>query len=156
MSRSRLRLAAFGLVTGIVLVAAALTVARICSTPIDVSGTTSLPAWVRAVKERDEIAFPAHLLLARSLTTLGCSPEAIALQWIKAAAHARTPEDLATTRDGLRSTTSPAGVATRVADDLCRRLGSRYASQAQQATVEEAGIDCQGVAPPEVTPTPAG
>lgn len=46
-----------------------------------------------AAKSNDALAYPAHLTLARLLGRGGCSPEAVAVQYAKAAVHARTPAD---------------------------------------------------------------
>jgi hypothetical protein len=64
------------------------------SVPLDVSGTVPLPGVLHRIKDRDEIAYPGHVLLARILAASGGSPMVVGLQWLKAAAHARNPVDL--------------------------------------------------------------
>jgi hypothetical protein len=71
------------------------------SVPLDVSGTVPLPGIIHRIKDRDEIAYPGHVLLARILAASRGSPTAVGLQWLKAAAHARNPADLDRAARGL-------------------------------------------------------
>lgn len=52
-----------------------------------------LPRCVTIIKDRDEFAYPAHVVLAIILEVTNASPTAVGLQWLKASAHARSKAD---------------------------------------------------------------
>ena len=90
------------LLTLVVVTAISLPIAiRIHSGPLDLSGTRDLPAIIEIVKDRDDIAYPAHVALASLLEVTQAAPTAVGLQWIKAAAHARDRDQLRRTATGL-------------------------------------------------------
>ncbi len=66
---------------------------------------------VLEIKSRDAIAYPAHVLVAEGLDLLGCAPSAIALQWVKAGSHARTPAEAERVRAGLTRQVDRVGAA---------------------------------------------
>src|SRR5262245_4023912 len=68
-----------------------------CFVPVDVSGSPTgglLPPVIREFKNRDEVAYPLHLLLGRALEGARCNPVAAGFQLIKAGAHANTREEV--------------------------------------------------------------
>src|SRR6188768_3072054 len=85
---------------------------RVYSRPLDVSGRWQLPEAIQAVIERDEVAYPAHVLLATVLEATRAAPAAVGLQWVKAAAHARNAAQMQRATTGLveaqQRTSSPA------------------------------------------------
>ena len=109
---------------------------------VDASGVTHVASWLAAVKEVDEVAFAAHAALGRSFCLLACDPAASGLQWLKAAAHARTPAQAARASEGLQKAAERIGSAQALADRLCRFVADGYANRNQQQIVEEAGLTC--------------
>jgi len=107
-----------------------------------VSGTTRLPDWLTVLKERDELAFPAHAALGNILTVLGCSPAASGLQWLKAAAHARTPPEITLASDGLLAVAEHFGSSQALSVVLCPFVAGGYARPSQQQAAERAGLVC--------------
>lgn len=123
--------------------AAALSAVRLCGEPLDVSGTYDLPAWVRPVKESDAFAYPAHVAVASLLEAAGCSPSATAVQWLKAAAHARTPAEAAAAANGLRLARERGDLTS--ADDqrrLCTYVRLAAARPEQRAALAQADLRC--------------
>jgi len=76
---------------------------RFRSVPLDLSGTVALPDVIIRIKDRDEIAYPAHATLATILAVIRGAPVAVGLQWLKAAAHARTPAERERAIRGLQA-----------------------------------------------------
>jgi len=114
-----------------------------CSEPIDVSGTTRLPAWLVAIKERDEIAYPSHALVGTILNDAGCSPTAVGLQWLKAGAHARTEQEIMTAEQGLSVARARADPTETFDARLCAFMTNGYANAQQEAITRGAGLRCQ-------------
>ena len=129
------------IVAGIVLFGALAT--RTCAQPTDISGTTRLPAWLTALKNRDEIAYPAHAILGTLLDDAGCPPVVAGLQWVKAGAHARTEQEIEAAGAGLTSARTRASQAETFDAELCRFIGSGFANPRQEAVVRRSGLDCR-------------
>lgn len=139
---------------------------RLCSEPLDVSGTVrrrdavlhaeerdeSLhpahglfasifeAAW--QVKQRDELAYPAHAMLGTILEASGCSPTAVGFQWIKAGFHARSEAELERIASGLvkaRQRSLDPG-EFRVA--LCDYLATGLDHPGLDRVARTAGLDC--------------
>lgn len=127
---------------------------RVCGTPVDVSGTTRLPDWLVNLKERDEIAFPLHAWLGAGLVRLGCEPTAAGLQWVKAAAHARSADDLDQAVAGLIAARANAGAGPsggspdRFEAEVCGYLTGGSVGPNQAAALARAGLDCPSVPRP--------
>lgn len=128
------------LVIGVVLVGALAN--RTCAEPTDVSGTTRLPAWLTALKNRDEIAYPAHAILGTLLDEAGCPPVVVGLQWIKAGAHARTEHDVEAAGTGLAVARARAVQPEAFDAALCRFIGSGFANAQQEAVVRRSSMAC--------------
>ena len=124
------------------LVASGTVAARLCAEPLDVSGTRSLPRVLSGIKARDEIAYPAHVLLGSILERVGCDPTATALQWLKAAAHARSDRDARHAAAGIASARgrAPAGTDFRVR--LCSYVGKGFARPEQAPAAALADLSC--------------
>jgi hypothetical protein len=76
--------------------------------------------WVRAasahlvssmlnVKQRDAIAYPAHVAVARLLGRTTCGPDAVRTQWLKAGIHAQGERQVEVVVAGLRETLTDDG-----------------------------------------------
>src|SRR5436309_538172 len=110
-----------GLLLGLALIAL-ITVrlgARVYSRPLDVSGTWRLPPLIQAVKERDAVAYPAHVVLATVLEATHAAPTAVGLQWIKAAAHARTQAQMQRVAVGLAQAQQRTATPAHFSATLC-------------------------------------
>jgi hypothetical protein len=87
------------------------------------SGTSAEPAgpltWLKAIpravgytlltellrfKRNDAIVYPAHVWLARGVTSANCKVDAVRLQWLKAGIHASEPEQVDEVALGLEAT----------------------------------------------------
>lgn len=119
-------------------------VVRLALSGRDISQTLRLPRWAESRLQRDEIAYPSHVALARGFSLLRTSPTAEGLQWLKAAAHARTDDEIRTIGAGLRSALarSEPGQRQDIAAELCQ--AARHGSQPGHAMVVAlAGLGCQ-------------
>jgi hypothetical protein len=67
---------------------------RLYAAGADVSRLLRLPCWMDALLNHDRVAYPLHAVLGYSLSGLRARPELAALEWIKAAAHARSERAL--------------------------------------------------------------
>jgi hypothetical protein len=119
---------------------------RLCQEPIDVSGTTRVPGWFSTLKNRDEIAYPAHAMLGDLLNRTSCSPLAAGLQWLKASAHARTEQDVAVAGQGLVTARGRAAQAEAFDAALCGFVGRGFARPQQESVTRHARVEC-GVPP---------
>ncbi len=123
---------------------------RLCREPLDISGNPSvqLPELVRAVKESDAVAYPAHIALAQMLQDARCAPGAVGVQWGKAAWHARSDAELDRTIVGLRLATERSGPSADLADLLCPKAFKPQDPHDAQflEALDAAGIAC-GVDP---------
>jgi hypothetical protein len=116
--------------------------ARVCAEPLDVSGTRSLPRVVSLMKQIDEIAYPAHAVLGLALEGLDCDPLATGLQWLKAAAHARSAVDVSRAAAGMARAELRSSDVGRFRTRLCAFVGRTYARPEQASAVREAGLTC--------------
>jgi hypothetical protein len=69
-------------------------------------GGLAIPALLMAagatrLTQLDSIAYPAHAVVGTVLSAIGLSPTATAVQWFKAAAHARSKTDLERVARGI-------------------------------------------------------
>jgi hypothetical protein len=142
VAAGRLRALVVGvlIVVGIVLVVDLAN--RTCAQPTDVSGTTRLPAWLIALKNRDELAYPAHALLGTLLNDAGCPPVVAGLQWVKAGAHARNEHDIEAAGAGLAVARERASQPETFDATLCQFMAGGFANTRQEAVVRRAALDC--------------
>jgi hypothetical protein len=118
-------------------------VIRLALTGQDVSQALRLPSWLESRVQRDAIAYPTHVALARGFALFHASPVAEGLQWMKAAAHARSDDQIRTIGEGLRLTlqrTEPAQFA-QVSDVLCQ-AAFRGSQTSHSMVVALSGLDC--------------
>ena len=109
----------------------------------DVSKTLRLPAWLETRIQRDEIAYPAHVVLARGFGLFRVSPLAEGLQWLRAAAHARSDDQIRTAGEGLRSVLARTETARheQTTELLCQ-AATRAGRPAHSMVIALAGMDC--------------
>jgi hypothetical protein len=124
--------------------------ARICLAPLDVSGTTQIPTHVTTAKGNDGFAYSAHAGLGTALEAFRCSPTATGLQWLKAAAHARSEREASRAASGLAVARERSGAGEQWQSALCGFLGDGSVSPGQALALDEAGLRCPGLtaAPP--------
>jgi hypothetical protein len=115
---------------------------RICTEPLDVSGTTRVPAEIDLVKSRDDVAYSAHGILGTLLERLGCQPAATAVQWLKAAAHARTEAELERAARGIFAARQRSQSASQLEVDFCSAVAQGIAGPRQATALAEAGFHC--------------
>lgn len=77
-------------------------------------------------KNQDGIAYPAHVAVAELLQYQRCSPYAIAVQWLKAGAHATTPQQDAVVDAGLLRQAARVGGTHKLATYLNPFLDPNY------------------------------
>ena len=82
-----------------------------------------------AVTDRDAVAYPAHVLAALALEATRADPAAIGLQWLKAAAHARSDARLSRSIRGLRAAHRLSRHPDAFVATMARRGRSHVASQ---------------------------
>lgn len=83
--------------------AACMSVARdvLSAETLDATRALALPAWLDHLTRRTAVAYPSHVALGSLLERLGLSPAATAVQWMKAAAHARSDAELESAARGI-------------------------------------------------------
>ena len=123
---------------GLVVVAALKMLALLLRQPLDVDAAVALPDWLARLARRDEVAYSAHAALGTALETLRYPPEAVGLQWLKAAAHARTAAEAERLGAGLAGTRRRSGDLDRVDAALCRYIigGGTLGQRAAMARAE--------------------
>ena len=115
--------------------------------PLDVGEPTWLPDWIVTLKQRDDVAYPAHRALATALEALHYPREAAALQWLKAATHARDADERTRAVEGLARLRSGAASAQEFDATICSYIlgGGRGRDAAAAA---RAGLRCATSASP--------
>jgi hypothetical protein len=117
-------------------------VVRVCAAPVDVSGTTQPPPVVTSAKGNDAIAYPAHVALATTLEAFRCSATATGLQWLKAAAHARSPAEVEQVASGLVAARQRSGTDDQLRSALCEFVRAGFASDGQARAMAQADMSC--------------
>jgi hypothetical protein len=127
------------------LIAATLTlvIAALLRRPMDVSGSFPLPSVVERIKDRDGVAYPVHLFLGTVLEWITYPPDAVAIQWFKAAAHARTSAELGRAAQHLAQARQRAADTGAFDTWLCGVAARRPFENGRWA-IEQAGISCPG------------
>src|SRR5579883_1062326 len=88
----------------------------------------------------DQVLYPWHALLGAALNQAGLSPSRAAIQWVKAASHARTAGDVAWAAWGIAEARSRA----RARPDLDARLCAlfKHGAPAVRDAITQSGIIC--------------
>ena len=109
----------FGVVVGS---SALMVLAVLTESGQDASKTWYLPPWLDRLTQRDEVAFPIHAILAKGYGMLPSPPIVSGLQWLKAAAHVRSDQDVRLAGEGLRAAISRVAPADRerAVAELCQ------------------------------------
>jgi hypothetical protein len=128
--------AVFATLAGIV-VAAALT------EPLDVSGNVDLPHRVEQVKGRDGFAYRAHRWLGTALFRLDYPSDAVALQWLKAAGHARSQTETERAASYFKRARDQAESPAAFDSSICRWIVGRHLNAAQETVVARSGTRCR-------------
>jgi hypothetical protein len=99
-----------------------------------------LPARIDAFTERDGLAYPLHWLLGTVFNLTPGTAEAAGIQWMKSAAHARSPDEMATAVQGLMAAHTRAGNPAAFDGRVC------WAANRQDPRIYEAlvgaGLSC--------------
>jgi hypothetical protein len=122
------------LVVAIFALLAGLTVAVSLFRPTSVRNNWPIPVDHR-------IAFSAHRLLGTVFDRVGASPTAVAMQWFKAAAHAKSTDEIEQAARGLATAAERATEDDRLEDRFCT-LVAHGQVPAQFAVVQRAGLQC--------------
>jgi hypothetical protein len=111
---------------------------------VDVHQVLPLPPELQRMTRDDQIAYTYHAALATALSaTKRWSPAGV--QWFKAAAHARSPDQTLQATEGLARALQSGSEAENVASLICR-LADRGAHDGQRAALAQAGEFCGAAA----------
>jgi hypothetical protein len=113
------------------------------------AGVVLSVAWFRPTSQRanwpipvdDHLAFSAHGLIGTAFDRLGAPPTAVATQWLKAAAHARTEDEFEAAARGLAAAAARSEELDQLEATLCRIVAEGQLSSQFEA-VQRAGIGC--------------
>jgi hypothetical protein len=78
-----------------------------------------LPSRIESFTERDDLAYPFHRALGIVFGLAPATAEAAAVQWLKAASHARSPDEMARAVRGMMQARDRAGDPATVTARLC-------------------------------------
>ena len=132
----RLLLVALALLVVLVLLAGRAAAALARPDPGDITMRWPVPAPLESLIRQDWFAYRAHCVLAAALRLTNASPDAEAVQWLKAAAHARGPEQAAAVRAGVAAARGRApdpssfdadlqGIVASASDEMRRKVAAR-------------------------------
>jgi hypothetical protein len=114
----------------------------LASEPVDVTRSRQIPAWLERQSRRDALAYPIHSALGTAFNAVGGSPLAAGVQWFKAAAHARTADEVERAAHGI-SIARERDAADRTIDaTLCAANVRSGAYATQVAAMGQAGLPC--------------
>jgi hypothetical protein len=108
---------------------------------LDSTRSLALPRWLDDLTEHNVVAYPAHAALGTALETLGRSPDASAVQWLKAAAHASSEAERGRAAQGIAAAYRRDTPDGRVLQTICKlkEIGNRD----QDQVVEQSGVPCE-------------
>jgi hypothetical protein len=120
---------------------------RIRTRPLDVTEVRhrigiQAPQTITSFVKRDGVAFRAHALLADILARSNGAPSAVGVQWVKAAAHARTDAELRQVVRGLQWTVQHSSDHPTLMSTLCTYVEDGWWSGLQRQAFQAAGIEC--------------
>jgi hypothetical protein len=116
-------------------------VVQVYTRPLDVSGRWQLPPIIEMVKGRDEVAYPAHVVLATVLDATRAAPTAVGLQWVKAAAHAQNQAQMQRVAIGLAKAQQRATSPAEFWATLCPYIRPS-GRPSEYAAAQQAGLHC--------------
>ncbi|MGH2457657.1 MAG: hypothetical protein ACRDIY_02185 [Chloroflexota bacterium] len=88
----------------------------------------------------DPIAYQTHAALGTALNLLGASPSAAGVQWLKAASHARTDDEVAEAARGIVAARTRSPDPEALDASLCRIV--EHGSPAVWAVASQARLAC--------------
>jgi hypothetical protein len=100
------------------------------------------PGPVSAIIKRDGVAFRAHSLLAGLIARTNGAPSAVGVQWVKAAAHARTDAELQQVVQGLQWAQQRSAHQAELEPTLCAYVEDGWWTGLQREAFTSAGIQC--------------
>src|SRR5262249_11536203 len=137
---------------------------RLCHQPLDLSGTartssvhvahslviaSSVRDNVQAItqeitrrEEFDPLTYAAHAGLGRLLGDARCDPVATGLQWLKAGAHAHSPEQVEAIAKGIAAARTASGAVTQFDTALCSYVSHGFSTTEQMLGAEQGGVEC--------------
>ncbi|MFN0074573.1 MAG: hypothetical protein ACKVVP_24085 [Chloroflexota bacterium] len=120
---------------------------RVRSKPLDMTELQQrigiqMPHAVKSFVKRDDIAFRAHATLALLIERTDGAPAAVGVQWVKAAAHARSETDLQQVSRGLQWSQHRAGATEAHQRTLCSFVEGGYWTGLQREAFAAAGLRC--------------
>lgn len=116
--------------------------AAVLTQPLDVSGNVTFPRTVQRVKQRDGVAYRAHRVLGTALFRLSYPSDAVGLQWLKAAAHARSTAEVDRAARYYRAARDEAESSSAFDRSLCRWIADQHLTAAQGTVVARGGTRC--------------
>ncbi|MCC7371234.1 MAG: hypothetical protein IT306_22650 [Chloroflexi bacterium] len=109
--------------------------ARLHRAPIDLNESPFVPEALAQWLDRDDVAYPAHAMLARVLDWTHADPAAVALQWLKAASHARTEAEADRADAGVNAARLKSANSAAFTEKVCRFLKP-------DESFQRGGLDC--------------
>lgn len=88
----------------------------------------------------DSTSYQTHAVLGSVINSLGASPSAAGIQWLKAASHARTGGDIAEAARGIAVARERSGNAKQLDVVLCRIV--EHGSPSVWAVADRARLAC--------------
>ena len=144
--RQRLLRRAFVIVPSALVILATIglliTVIAILSEPVDVTRSGPLPGWLERLSRHDSVAYPIHAALGTILNAVGGPPIGAGVQWYKAAAHARTADEVERAAQGITTARQRDPKGESVDATLCAPNVRRGARATQVAAMGQAGLPC--------------
>jgi hypothetical protein len=108
--------------------------------PLDVASSIRVPGRLVWLKGQDAIAYPFHATLGEVLHRLSYPPDAVGVQWVKAAFHVRTQAELDRTVERLASTRRREQAPEEFDRVVCPY--SRGGDAIVRTALARAGLDC--------------
>jgi hypothetical protein len=123
---------------GSIVVALAALVSLALTDVVEIKRDVPLPPSLRALADRDEVAYPLHAILGTTASLVHGPPTVAALQWVKAASHAPSQADLRRAADGIAAARQRGGGPTE--ERLCAY--ARHGSPTVQTAIALGGARC--------------
>lgn len=90
------------------------------------------------------VGYMYHAAAGIALDYLGASPRSVAIQWVKAASHARSTEHVYRAAAGIERARQRDGTSTSFDTTICAMV--RHGSPSSIGAVRDSGIRCKGSA----------
>lgn len=93
-------------------------------------------------EEFDPLTYAAHAGLGRLLGSARCDSVATGLQWLKAGAHAHSPEQVEAVAKGIAEARAASGLVTEFDTALCGYVSQGFSTTEQVIGAEQGGVEC--------------